>query len=156
MAKKMHAGFPEKALDKFACILVENNYKVCVVEQIETKRELDGRLKAGGVAKNDKCIKRDVVNVLTKGTYCDPLKEGFEPRYLWVIMPYKTGIVFCSAEIFLGVIEIGVIEEDSGLTHLKMLISQQMPKEVIYDLDEFDTDQEKLILKILRELPTRP
>jgi hypothetical protein len=37
-----------------------------------------------------------------------------------------------------------------------MLISQQMPKEVVYNIDDFINDDDKLILRILKELPTRP
>ena len=31
-AKKLHVGFPEKALDKYLSILVNNGYKVAVIE----------------------------------------------------------------------------------------------------------------------------
>ena len=31
-AKKLHIGFPEKALDKYLAILVEHGYKVAVIE----------------------------------------------------------------------------------------------------------------------------
>jgi len=42
-AKKLHVGFPEKALDKYLAILVNNGWKVAVIEQTETPRELEGR-----------------------------------------------------------------------------------------------------------------
>lgn len=44
-AKKYHVGFPEKALDKYVPILVNHGYKVAVVEQTETPRQLEKRLK---------------------------------------------------------------------------------------------------------------
>ena len=37
-AKKLHVGFPEKALDKYLAILVEYGYKVAVIEQTETPK----------------------------------------------------------------------------------------------------------------------
>ena len=37
-AKKLHVGFPEKALDKYLSILVNLGYKVAVIEQTETPR----------------------------------------------------------------------------------------------------------------------
>lgn len=37
-AKKLHVGFPEKALDKYIVILVNNGYKVAVIEQTETPK----------------------------------------------------------------------------------------------------------------------
>lgn len=36
MATKMHVGFPEKSIDRYASLLVEKGYKVCIVEQTET------------------------------------------------------------------------------------------------------------------------
>lgn len=44
-AKKLHVGFPEKALDKYLGILVAKGFKVAVIEQTETPRMLDERLK---------------------------------------------------------------------------------------------------------------
>ena len=41
MAKKMHVGFPEKTLDKYAAKLVELGFKVCIVEQTETPKEME-------------------------------------------------------------------------------------------------------------------
>jgi DNA mismatch repair protein MSH6 len=43
--RKLHVGFPEKALDKYLAILVNNGYKVAVVEQTETPRQMESRLK---------------------------------------------------------------------------------------------------------------
>ena len=32
---KPHVGFPEKVIDKYAAKLIEEGYKICVVEQLE-------------------------------------------------------------------------------------------------------------------------
>ena len=37
-AKKLHVGFPEKALDKYLAVLVNQGFKVAVIEQTETPR----------------------------------------------------------------------------------------------------------------------
>ena len=42
-AKKLHIGFPEKVLDKYLEILVNNGFKVAVIEQTETPRMLEER-----------------------------------------------------------------------------------------------------------------
>ena len=42
-AKKLHDGIPEKALDKYLEIMVNNGFKVAVVEQTETPRMLERR-----------------------------------------------------------------------------------------------------------------
>jgi DNA mismatch repair protein MSH6 len=43
-AKKLHIGFPEKVLDKYLQIMVDNGFKVAVVEQTENPRQLAARL----------------------------------------------------------------------------------------------------------------
>ena len=43
--KKLHIGFPEKVLDKYVKILTDNGNKVTIIEQTETPRMLDERLK---------------------------------------------------------------------------------------------------------------
>ena len=40
-AKKLHVGFPEKALDKYLAILVNYGLKVAVVEQTETPKQME-------------------------------------------------------------------------------------------------------------------
>jgi DNA mismatch repair protein MSH6 len=42
--KKLHIGFPEKVLDKYLEIMVSHGYKVAVIEQTETPRQLEERL----------------------------------------------------------------------------------------------------------------
>lgn len=42
-AKKLHVGFPEKVLDKYLAMLVNNGFKVAVIEQTETPRQLEER-----------------------------------------------------------------------------------------------------------------
>lgn len=44
--KKLHIGFPEKVLDKYLQKMVDNGFKVAVIEQTENPRQLEARLKA--------------------------------------------------------------------------------------------------------------
>lgn len=68
--KKLHVGFPEKVLEEKAYVLIQNGFKVAVIEQVETPEQLEERLKkTKGASKVDKCIKRDLCNVFTKGTF---------------------------------------------------------------------------------------
>ncbi len=68
--KKLHVGFPEKSLQEKGNILIENGFKVAVIEQVETVEELEERLKKTKSSnKMDKCVKRDLCNVFTKGTF---------------------------------------------------------------------------------------
>ena len=86
-AKKLQVGFPEKALDKYLEILVTNGHKVAVIEQTETPRMLQERLKSvKGKKKSDCVVKREICNMVTKGTFKDPNNVSYEPRY---VLSYK-------------------------------------------------------------------
>ncbi len=73
-SKKLHVGFPEKALGKYLEILVNSGLKVVVVEQLETPRQMERRLKREGT-KGPKCrggkkvIHRGITNIYSRGTY---------------------------------------------------------------------------------------
>lgn len=90
--KKLHVGFPEKALDKYVATLVDQGYKVAVVEQTETPRQMELRLKReaagkkyGGEGPSERLVNREICNVLTKGTFIDSKvrsEDACEPRYV--------------------------------------------------------------------------
>jgi DNA mismatch repair ATPase MutS len=93
-AKRLHVGFPEKALDKYLAILVNHGHKVAVVEQTETPKQMEIRLKRDSAGKKGKrgeigkeqerLVRREVCNVVSKGTFIDTrISEGYEPR--WVL-----------------------------------------------------------------------
>ena len=94
-AKRLHVGFPEKALDKYLGILVNHGHKVAVVEQTETPKQMEIRLKKESNGKRSKkgegiekeqerLVRREVCNVVSKGTFIDNrISDGYEPR--WVL-----------------------------------------------------------------------
>ena len=65
--KILHVGFPEIALESKAAILIDAGFKIAIVEQMETPKQVKERLKSekGG----EKAVKRNIIGVLTKGTY---------------------------------------------------------------------------------------
>lgn len=79
--RKLHVGFPERSLDKYLSILVNSGHKVAVVEQTETPKQMERRLKkeiqsrrySGGENQPyiERLVKREVCNVVTKGTFLD-------------------------------------------------------------------------------------
>lgn len=72
MGKKMHTGFPEKAVNKFSKALMDYGFKVVIIDQVETPDEMQRRVKENrksGVGNTDKIVKRELSYVLTKGTY---------------------------------------------------------------------------------------
>lgn len=108
-AKKLHVGFPEKALDKYLSILVKHGYKVAVVEQTETPKMMEKRIKnTKGHA--DKCVERKVTEIVTKGTFTDRRDEessGYEPKYILTYRKFQKtiGVTFfdvTTLKIFIG------------------------------------------------------
>jgi DNA mismatch repair protein MSH6 len=56
MGSKLHAGFPEAALEKYATILVEKGYTVGIVEQVETPEQFNARKKGARITNQwEKC-----------------------------------------------------------------------------------------------------
>ena len=74
--KKLHVGFPEKILEEKSRILINEGYKVAVVEQTETPEQLKERVKKDN--SKDTCVNRELCNVFTKGTY---LKDDNNNNY---------------------------------------------------------------------------
>ena len=85
-AKKLHIGFPEKALEKYLPICVQHGYKVAVIEQTETPRQLAERLKSQkGKQTNasQKVVNREVCSVATRGTFKSDA-QGYEPKWILI------------------------------------------------------------------------
>lgn len=133
-AKKLHVGFPEKALDKYLAMLVNQGYKVAVIEQTETPKMMEQRLsvKSGQKGKSDKVVNREVCHMVTKGTFKDPNNLGYEPRF---VLAYKKegdniGVTFfdlATLKIF-----IGQFPDDEHLANFRTLVCQIRPVEVIF------------------------
>ena len=95
--KKLHVGFPEKVLDKYLSKMVMHGYKVAVIEQTETPKMLEERIKREKPReKKDKCVKRDICQIATKGTFVD--RECYEAKYVLSFKraagTYRMGVCF--------------------------------------------------------------
>lgn len=142
-AAKLHVGFPERVLDKYLRKLVDRGYKVAVIEQIETPRMAEKRVeeikKVRKVEKHEKCVNRDIIQMVTRGTFADgnllgeSVNAHFEPKY---ILAYKKvastfGVTFLdphTLKIFIGHFK----ENDENLMQsFRTLLSQMRPVEVI-------------------------
>jgi len=77
-----HVGFPDKVLEKYAGILVSKGYRVIVIEQMETPREMKKRLKKAH-EKKDKALKREVCQFFSRGITVD--SKSYEARYLLAV-----------------------------------------------------------------------
>ncbi|KAI5966782.1 MSH6 [Candida pseudojiufengensis] len=128
------AGVPQMSFDYWSNEFIKLGYKVAKVDQIESQLSKDIR---GGGSKEEKIIKRELINVLTGGTltnldmitddmstYCLSIKEQAQEDGSKIF-----GVAFVdTATSELSLIE---LEDDSECTKLDTLITQVRPKEIV-------------------------
>ncbi|KAH8738523.1 DNA repair protein [Cryptosporidium ryanae] len=140
---KPHVGFPETALHAYANKLVNLGYRVVVVEQMETPKELEERNRsASRGVKKEKAVKRDINEVLTNGTLVRPDMLSDMASILMTIyfdrkenenneLIYEVGIV--CVDITTGKVELTSVEEKGDqFLMIRTIISQVQPKEIAY------------------------
>lgn len=153
MGKAMSVGFPEKTLDRYAYILVNRGYKVCVVEQTETPKQMEERLRnQKGIPQKEKIVKRAAVQIMSKGTYVDPNDTNMEPRILLAVRCKKSLIAVSYLDIGSNIFTMGAFLDDSNFTIFKTFISQVRPVEVVFETMETPYE----IIKIVRNSPANP
>lgn len=150
-AKKLHVGFPEKALDKYLVILVNAGFKVAVVEQTETPKQLEKRMKTEK-GKKEKCVNREVCNVVTKGTFKDPNSAGYEPKFVLAVK--KHGPEFGVTFFDIGTMKfyVGQFQDDEPMSNFRTLICQIRPVEVLFEREMIQSD----VVKMLKNTPVVP
>ena len=150
-AKKLHVGFPEKALDKYLVILVNHGFKVAVIEQTETPKQMEER-QVQEKSKKEKCVKREICNVVTKGTYKDPNNHGYEPRFVLAIKRHGQEIGICFFDVTTLKFYVGQFTDDEPMSNFRTLICQIRPVEVIHEREMANSD----IIKMLKNTPVVP
>jgi DNA mismatch repair protein MSH6 len=134
-AKKLHVGFPEKALDKYLSMLVKHGFKVAVVEQTETPKMLEKRIKESN-HHVDKCVNREVLEMVTRGTFQDKKESsGYEPKYILTYRKFQNTIGITFFDVTTLKIFIGQFEDDENLQNFRTLICQIRPVEIIQEKD---------------------
>eukprot|EP00347_Sterkiella_histriomuscorum_P021958 403332180 len=158
-AKKLHIGFPEKVLDKYLVIMVNHGYKVAVIEQTETPQMMERRLKEERLAKKkmepkDKCVKREIFSMVTKGTFKDNNQSvaGYEPKFVLSVKRYgsELGVTFFDVQTLK--IYVGQFTDDEALSNFRTLLCQIRPIEVIHEREIINSD----MLKMLKNSPVVP
>ena len=152
-AKRYHVGFPEKALGKYVPILVNNGFKVAVVEQTETPKQMEKRLKISGGKKGNKCVLRDLCNVFSKGTYFDVNDGSYEAK--WVLAfssDFDNNIGVAFFDITTLKFYIGQFKDNQMCGKFRTLAMQLRPTEILYDKSQAKEEH----LKILMNSPVPP
>ena len=155
---KFHVGFPEKVLDKYMNKLIEFGYRMCVVEQMETPRQMKERLekeRKRGLAPR-KTIHREICQVMSKGIYNEYEYDASESNIIGESAKY-TMIIFAPnpnsmsyGVLFFDVSTLNIyIKEYINDTHhseFKTLLAQVRPVEVVYK-EGYITQQQITMLK---------
>lgn len=153
--QKPHVGFPEQSLHLHAKRLVQNGYRVAVVEQMETPKELEERNRTTNAAK-DKAVKREVNEVYTRGTLLHEDMLAPEARYLLALCfstPSAGAVVetnqpdnknvaiqdgethsfgLCYVDVATCEFVIGFCEDGPDRVTLQTLLSKTTPVEILY------------------------
>jgi DNA mismatch repair protein MSH6 len=133
---RLHVGFPEKILEEKAAILVQNGFKVAVIEQTEKEKDRAERLSTSTNKKSsasDKLVKRELCNVLTKGTYMAPNNNTYNNKYC-VALTYRGNswgfVVFDVTTLNFYVGEL--TENDETYNQIMTFLYNIRPDEVIF------------------------
>ncbi|CAI2370987.1 unnamed protein product [Moneuplotes crassus] len=150
--KKLHVGFPEKALNKYLGIIVNLGYKAAVVEQMETPRMRNKRMQSN-LYYTPKVVMREICNIYSKGTFINPFKTSYDSR--WVLaftsdFERNIGVVFF--DISTLKLNVGQFKDDEMYNKFRMLCSQLRPIEIIYDKDKHYQE----LIRILDNSPNPP
>ena len=94
-------GIPHHAYATYVNDLVDRGYKVALVEQLEDPKETKGM------------VKRDVVQIITKGTRLDENMDAKSNNYMGSIYENSNSFVLSYVDISTGEINTTVIEKDN-------------------------------------------
>ena len=93
-------GIPHHAYAAYVNDLVDKGYKVAIVEQLEDPKETKGM------------VKRDVVQIITKGTRLDDNMDAKSNNYMGSIYENSNSYVLSYVDISTGEINTTIIEKD--------------------------------------------
>ena len=110
-------GIPHHAYATYVNDLVDRGYKVALVEQLEDPKETKGM------------VKRDVVQIITKGTRLDENMDAKSNNYMGSIYENSNSFVLSYVDISTGEINTTVIEKDNE--KIEQRISKLNIKELI-------------------------
>ncbi|XP_005181193.2 probable DNA mismatch repair protein Msh6 [Musca domestica] len=138
-----HSGFPEVSFDKMASILVERGYKVARVEQTETPDMMTERCKRIKATKFDKVVRREICQVMNRGTrvfgsQCS-ITPNYQASYMLAIVekPHQTGGTssygICFVDTSIGDCYLGEFDDDKNCSRLHTLLSHHMPVLVVLE-----------------------
>lgn len=126
--RKTRVGFPERALERYAAIIVNCGRAVVVVEQTETPQQL-AELNKNVPGKKPKAVGRAVTEVFTKSTFIDKSNSlGLETRWLLCLIEVDRLFGIAVADVATSTIILGEVTE----SELRTVVTQCRPTEVVF------------------------
>ncbi|MCI5775713.1 MAG: DNA mismatch repair protein MutS [Aerococcus sp.] len=111
-------GVPHHAVSEYVKTLVDQGYKVAIAEQMQ-----DPKLTKG-------MVERDVIRVITPGTYIHEGGQQTENNYLVAIEPVDQQFTLAYADISTGELQVTTV---ANAEVLKTEFSQLRPKEIVVE-----------------------
>jgi len=141
--KRFYCFFHEAMLQKFAPILVEKGHKLVLVEQMEET-----------VQKQTDLIRREVCQILTRGTYFENQALDYDSQFVLCIIKDKEnpdfGIVFLDATTH--EFHIGQFKDDKNYSNLRTLITRFKPVEIV----TLNSNLPQECLNMFNSMPNKP
>lgn len=133
--KAAMCGIPFHASKSYISRLIAKGHKVAICEQVEDP----------AVAKG--IVKRDVVKVITPGTFSDENEEEYKNRYVSVIFEDKGMLSVASSDISTGEFKVTSFKSNNSLLFDEL--TKISPKEILVDT----SINESLLEEIKRNIP---
>ena len=133
-----HAGFPEKNYAMHAEQLARKGHRVVCIEQTETPEQLAERKRNDKTCK-DTVVRREMVQVLTKGTMVDTGMLNSSPDAAYVCSVIDGGVEedgdgwigLCAADCGTGRFLVGAWRDDEGSSCLRTALAELRPVEIL-------------------------
>ena len=101
--------------------------------------------------KQDKCVRREVCEMVTRGTYKSK-EQTYETRYILAFKRFGNEFGITFFDVTTLEIYIGQFTDDDSMSTLRTLVSQIRPVEVIHER-EFSNSE---VVKMLKNSPVVP
>lgn len=123
--------------------------------ELRLKREAAGKKYQGTGVASERLVKREICNVLTKGTFIDSKTRGedaYEPRYVLALK--RSGNILGVTFFDVSTLKffIGQFLDDEVFSSFRTLICQIRPIEVLHEREMVNSD----LIKMLKNQPAAP
>jgi DNA mismatch repair protein MSH6 len=149
---RVSCGLPNRMFREKVNILLEQGIKIALVERVSDRLEILKKKESN--AKQDELVRRELCQILTRGTYIDHNELDYSARYSICVFEYinNFGVVFLDTTV--QDFYIGEFKDDEQKSNLRTLLTRIKPIEIIY-YNEYITEESINIFKGLSTKPSR-